>query len=205
MVRQDLGVMTRPLMHAIQIRLGLAIGLLFLIGPIADLLGNPRGSVRTTAILLCTCVFVLIYGLLLPPSPLLRRLGRAELLGPLAALPVLAIVVLAIGAPVSLTALFVYVVAAAGLLVAHASSSEIATFAIVLVAIGSMMGAFARKIATNQELHLAREELAVLAVSEERLRIARPARPARPQPVGDRARERGRGPADRARAGAGGA
>ncbi len=187
--------MTRPLMHAIRIRIGVAIGLLFLIGPIADLLGNPRGSVRTTAILLGTGVFVLIYGLLLPASPLLRRLGRAELLGPLAALAVLAIAVLAIGAPESFTALFVYVVAAAGmrlppraavvaiaavtvgviggLLVADASASTIATFAIVLVAIGSMMAAFARKIVTNQELHLAREELAVLAVSEERLRIAR--------------------------------
>jgi two-component system sensor histidine kinase DesK len=151
--------------------------------------------VRTTAILLCTAVFVLIYALLLPASPLLRRLGRAEALGPLGALLALAIATLALGAPTSFASLFVYVVAAAGmrlppraavvaiavvtvgvvggLVITHASASTIATFAVVLVAIGSMMGAFARKIATNQELHLAREELAVLAVSEERLRIAR--------------------------------
>jgi signal transduction histidine kinase len=43
----------------------------------------------------------------------------------------------------------------------------------VIVSIGAMMIAFARKIAANRELHAAREELAELAVSEERLRIAR--------------------------------
>ena len=52
-------------------------------------------------------------------------------------------------------------------------SSVIGSLAVTIVAIGGMMAAFARKIAANRELHEAREELAELAVSEERLRIAR--------------------------------
>ncbi len=61
----------------------------------------------------------------------------------------------------------------AGLLLGHASAGEIATFEIVILSIGAMMAAFGRKIVVNRELHEAREELALLAVSEERLRIAR--------------------------------
>ena len=66
-------------MRALWTRTGVAIGLLFLIGPIADLAETPRGSARTTAILLCTGAFVLVYCLVLPPSRVFRRLGRAEL------------------------------------------------------------------------------------------------------------------------------
>ena len=179
----------------IRIRLGVVLGLLFLIGPISDLAHASLGSARTTAIVLGTTAFVAIYLLLLPPSPLLARLGRARLLGPLAALPVLAIGVLAAGAPGSFAALFVYAVAAAGIhldprraaVVIAATAvgvcgtaallgtdgDTIASLGVTIVAIGAMMAAFGRKIAANRELHEAREELAELAVSEERLRIAR--------------------------------
>jgi two-component system sensor histidine kinase DesK len=185
----------RTLMHAIRIRIGVAIGLLFLIGPISDLAGAGLGTVRTTAIAVGTALFIVIYALLLPGAGVLRRLGRARVWGPLAALPVLAVAVLVAGAPSSFVTLFVYVVAAAGirlgveaaavvigltalgvgvgLVLGDAPSGEIASFEIVIVAIGSMMAAFGRKIVANRELHEAREELAQLAVSEERLRIAR--------------------------------
>ena len=44
---------------------------------------------------------------------------------------------------------------------------------LTIVAIGAMMAAFGRIARPNRELHAARDELARLAVSEERLRIAR--------------------------------
>jgi two-component system sensor histidine kinase DesK len=194
-VRQDLGVMTRPLMHALRIRLGVAIGLLFLIGPLSSLSNAGMSTTRTYAVIACSAAFVVIYALVLPVSPLLARLGRFEVAAPLAALIVLAAVVLVLGAPDTFVTLFVYVVAAAGMrlrvrqaiaviaavvigvgagmLLGGSSSGTIASLEIVIVSIGAMMAAFGRKIAANRELQAAREELAVMAVSEERLRIAR--------------------------------
>jgi two-component system sensor histidine kinase DesK len=183
------------LMHVIRIRSGVAIGLLFLIGPISDLADDDLGTLRTTLVAAGTALFIVIYMLLLPDSRVLHRLGRARVWGPIATLPLLALAVLAIGAPWSFTSLFVYVVAVAGirlpvepavavigaiaigvgagLWLTDASSSGIFSYEIVIVAIGAMMVAFGRKIVANRELHEAREELALLAVSEERLRIAR--------------------------------
>jgi two-component system sensor histidine kinase DesK len=183
------------LMRVIRIRIGVVIGLLFLIGPFADLTDEGLGTLRTTAVIAGSALFIAIYMLLLPDSRVLRRLGRAHIWAPLAALPVLALAVLAFGAPWSFTTLFVYVVAAAGirlpveqavavivataagvgvgLWLGDADASTIASFEIVIVSIGAMMAAFGRKIVANRELHEAREELALLAVSEERLRIAR--------------------------------
>jgi two-component system sensor histidine kinase DesK len=187
--------MTRPLMHALRIRLGVAIGLLFLIGPLSGLSSAGLSTGRTYAIIACSAAFILVYALLLPASPVLRRLGRAHVVAPLAALVVLAVAILALGAPDAFVTLFVYVVAAAGMRLRVRSASaviagvtvgvgagmwlggstggEIASILIVIVSIGAMMAAFGRKIAANYELQQAREELAVLAVSEERLRIAR--------------------------------
>ncbi len=62
---------------------------------------------------------------------------------------------------------------AAGILIAGDGSSDAVSVGLTILAIGFMMAAFGRKIAANRELELAREELAQLAVSEERLRIAR--------------------------------
>ena len=183
------------LLQLIRIRVGVVIGLLFLIGPFADLADERLGTLRTTAIVVGSALFIAVYLLQLPDSRVLARLGRAQVWGPLAALPVLALAVLALGAPWSFTTLFVYVVAPAGirlrvpqaiaviavtaagvglgLWLSGANASKIATFEIVIVSIGAMMAAFGRKIVANRELHEAREELARLAVSEERLRIAR--------------------------------
>jgi two-component system sensor histidine kinase DesK len=183
------------LTHSIRARIGVAVGLLFLIGPIADLSDEDLSSPWKAVVIAGTALFILVYMLLLPDSRVLHRLGRAQVWVPLATLPALALAVLAVGAPWSFTTLFVYVVAAAGirlpvdqavavivatligvgsgLWLTGATSSDIASFEIVILAIGAMMIAFARKIAANRELHAAREELAELAVSEERLRIAR--------------------------------
>jgi two-component system sensor histidine kinase DesK len=185
----------RGFMQLIRIRVGVAIGLLFLIGPFADLADERLGTLRVTAIVFASALFIAIYLLQLPDARVLARLGRAQVWGPLAALPVLALAVLALGAPWSFTTLFVYVVAPAGirlrapqavavivataasvgvgLWISGANASTIASFEVVIISIGAMMAAFGRKIVANRELHEAREELARLAVSEERLRIAR--------------------------------
>src|SRR5262249_31036029 len=136
-----------------------------------------------------------LYLSLLPPSHWLARMRPAASLAALALLPVIAIVLLAAGAPSSFAALFVYFVAAAGVrlptrlalagvalaafpcgvagLVHGDSRSAVAATVLTIVAIGLMMTAFGRIARANRELRSTREELARLAVSEERLRIAR--------------------------------
>ena len=96
-------------------RLGVVLGLLFLGGPISDLVDGDPAPVRVAAVLAGLAVFVVLYLSLLPPAAWLRRDAR---LAPaaLALLPALAIAVLAAGAPSSFAALFVYFVAAVGML-----------------------------------------------------------------------------------------
>ena len=140
-------------------------------------------------------LFVVLYLSLLPPSAWLARLGPAAALVALALLPAIAIVLLVGGAPSSFAALFVYFVAAAGLRLPpraavlvtlltalgvgiagwlHGDSrSAVAATVLTIVSIGILMTAFGRLARTNRELHATREELARLAVADERLRIAR--------------------------------
>ena len=176
-------------------RLGVVLGLLFLIGPLADLLDESLAPAQLAALLLGLGAFVAIYLSLLPTGAWLSRLGtKAELLA-LALLPAIAIVLLIGGAPPSFVALFVYFVAAVGIRlptraavaiilatslgVAVAGSflsdnrSAVTATTLTVVSIGIMMTAFGRIARANRELHATREELARLAVSEERLRIAR--------------------------------
>lgn len=175
-------------------RFGVVVGLLFLAGPLSDLLGADLGPGHLAALLLGTALFVAAYVSLLPPSPWVMRRPYA-IPALLASMPVLAIALIAGGAPRSYVALFVYFAAAVGMLLpetvaavvigATAAGVAIAaltlgvdasgTAAIVLtiVAIGLLMTAFGRIARTNRELQATREELARLAVSEERLRIAR--------------------------------
>jgi two-component system sensor histidine kinase DesK len=176
-------------------RVGVALGLLFLVGPLADLRDESLGPLQLAGLLAGPGLFVALYVSLLPPAPWLARRGpRAELLA-LALLPVIAVVLLLAGAPASFGALFVYFVAAAGLrlpppagiavtlltalgvgiagLVSGGNRSAISATVLTIVSIGILMTAFGRIARANRELRETREELARLAVSEERLRIAR--------------------------------
>jgi two-component system sensor histidine kinase DesK len=91
--------------------------------------------------------------------------------------------------------LFVYMVAASGILlparpalgviaatavgvaiggaVTGAKGSDVGVWVLTIVSIGAIMAAFGRITRGNRELRAAREELAILAVTDERLRIAR--------------------------------
>ena len=176
-------------------RLGVLLGLLFLIGPLTDLLDESLVPAQLTALLLGFALFVALYLSLLPPSAWLSRLGPEATLLVLALLPVIAAALLAGGAPTSFAALFVYFVAAAGLRLppraavvvtlltalgvgiagwVHGDSgSAISATVLTIVSIGVLMTAFGRIARANRELRATRQELARLAVSEERLRIAR--------------------------------
>jgi two-component system sensor histidine kinase DesK len=176
-------------------RVGVVLGLLFLAGPLTDLLDESLGAAHVAALLLGLALFVGLYLSLLPPSAWLTRLGPNAALVALGLLPAIAIVLLLAGAPSSFAALFVYFVAAAGLRLPPRaavpvtlltalgvglagwlngdSRSAVAATVLTIVSIGILMTAFGRLARANRELHSTREELARLAVSEERLRIAR--------------------------------
>jgi two-component system, NarL family, sensor histidine kinase DesK len=176
-------------------RVGVVLGLLFLAGPISDLLDESLGAAHLAALLLGLALFVVLYLSLLPPSAWLVRLGPKAALVALALLPAIAIVLLVGGAPSSFAALFVYFVAAAGLRLPPRASvpltlltalgvgiagwlhgdsrSAVAATVLTIVSIGILMTAFGRLARANRELHATREELARLAVADERLRIAR--------------------------------
>jgi len=176
-------------------RAGVLLGLLFLAGPLSDLLDESLGQAHLAALLLGLALFVALYVSLLPPSAWLTRLGPHASLIALGLLPVIAVVLLAGGAPTSFAALFVYFVAAVGLRLPPriavpvtlltalgvglagwlqgSGSSAISATVLTIVSIGILMSAFGRIARANQELRETREELARLAVSEERLRISR--------------------------------
>ena len=176
-------------------RIGVTLGLLFLVGPLADLRDESLEPWHMAGLLVGLGLFVALYVSLLPTAPWLARRGpRTELLA-LALLPAIAVVLLLADAPASFAALFVYFVAAAGLrlppraavpatlltalgvgiggLVAGERSSAVSATVLTIVSIGILMTAFGRIARANRELRATREELARLAVSEERLRIAR--------------------------------
>jgi two-component system sensor histidine kinase DesK len=176
-------------------RIGVLVGLLFLAGPLADVLHGSYGPAQRALLLGGTALFVAVYVALLPPGAWLRRRGDTAILPLLAALPALAIALLLGGAPHSYVALFVYFAVASGLLLPPtaavavvgvtaagigivgvaigADSGSLAATVLTVVALGLMMTAFGRIARANRELRATREELARLAVSEERLRIAR--------------------------------
>ena len=177
------------------IRTGQVIGLLFLIGPLSDLRDSSESAPRVAAISATFAAFVVLYFVLLPPARPLARRGQRAVRGALVLLAALAALPLLLGAPESFASLFVYVVAAAALLLppreaeaviaitavavgagfalAGADDSVIAAYALTIVAVGTVMAALAGAVRATIELRAAREELARTAVAEERLRIAR--------------------------------
>jgi two-component system sensor histidine kinase DesK len=179
----------------IGIRAGQALSILFLIGPISDLADASLPAGRRAAIVAALVAFVVVYLSLLPPAPPILRRGPRAIVAGLGVLVLLETTVLMLGAPNSFWALTFYVVAAAAILLPTryavgvlgasvlfvsadqllrgASASTIFAYLLSLVAIGVMMVAFGSKARANRQLEAARHELARLAVTEERLRIAR--------------------------------
>ncbi len=185
----------RPTLEKVRIRAGVALGVLFLAGPISDLGDESLEPSLQIALGVGVALFIAVYMSVLPPARWLSRRGFAAVLGALALLPAIAIALLAAGAPASFSALFVYVAAAIGMLLPPRLAAvlivtaglgvavlgiargdddgAIAATVLTVVAIGAMMAAFGRVTRVNRELRETREELATLAVAEERLRIAR--------------------------------
>jgi two-component system, NarL family, sensor histidine kinase DesK len=173
---------------------GVGIGLLFVVGPVADLYRSSIGDARIAVSTVLWVAFVAVYVLTIRAG-MRFRIGPRTTLVLLGVLLLLPVVLLALGAPGSFALLFIYFVAVAGMrlraeaalavivltaagvgigaAVTGESSSSIASYVLIVIAIGTMMTAFNRQIRANRELQAARHELARLAVTEERLRIAR--------------------------------
>ena len=174
---------------------GAGLGLLFLTGPVSDLASSSLSPARIAVIAGGLVLFIGLYVSLVRPFAGRLQPHRGGVVAALAGLLAIAVGVRALGAPGSFDLLYVFFVAGAGMrLTARAalaviagtasglaiataslgeSSSSVAAKALVVVAIGFMMVAFARQIRINVQLRSAREEIARLAVAEERLRIAR--------------------------------
>jgi two-component system sensor histidine kinase DesK len=185
----------RPPAYLLRARLGVLLGLLFLAGPLSDLFGRSSSAAHLLVLLAGLALFVGLYVSLLPPADWLVRLGPGALVAALALLPLIAVALLAGGGPTSFVALFVYYTAAAGILLparlaiaviattaagvgiagvlADEDAGAIAATVLTIVSIGALMGAFGRIARANRELESTRDELARLAVSDERLRFAR--------------------------------
>jgi two-component system, NarL family, sensor histidine kinase DesK len=181
--------------HLARFRIGQLLGLVFLIGPLYDLAGATLSPVRVAGILVVLAAFVTLYVALLPPIRLLARRGERAIGGGVAVLAALAALTLALGAPRSFAVLFVYVIAVAGvvlplaaavvvtavgavavglgLALAGSDRSAVAAWTLTILGIGALTSSLGRAMRTNEELRRMREERARLAVSEERVRIAR--------------------------------
>jgi two-component system sensor histidine kinase DesK len=186
---------TAGVARRMRMRVGTILGLLFLIGPAVDLAHQHTADGALAARAAGLAVFVWLYASLLPPSPWVVRLGAHAHRAGIVGLAAIASVLVATGAPHSFFALYVYVVAAAGLvlraraaaavvlvtaagvaiglLATGTTASEMASLILTILAIGAMMAAFGRQVHANRQLREAREELTRLAVADERLRIAR--------------------------------
>jgi two-component system sensor histidine kinase DesK len=167
--------------------------LVFLAPALGDTLHSDRGPVAIGATLLCFALFIAIYLLCVPLTVLRRMDDPVRYLAPVAAL-VLGLLTLPVAGEEGLGT-FVYVaVIAVGLLptrIALSFAVFVAALATVLTYTvegwsrdpGSLLfsiglatvatAAFVRLIRRNAELAIAREDLARLAVEEERARFAR--------------------------------
>ena len=179
----------------ILIRAGQVLGLLFLIGPISDLASSSDSPAQKAAIAVVLAAFVALYLAVWPPAPPLAQRGGNATRAALVLLAALAALTLLLGAPGSFALLLWYLVAAVGLalpareamvvtgvtaaavavgLAATGSdSSTVAAYTVSLVAVGAVMASLGSTTRANRKLREAREELARLAVAEERSRIAR--------------------------------
>jgi two-component system sensor histidine kinase DesK len=163
--------------------------LLFVAFPLADMLDRPPGTAHVVAVLAALAVYVTVY-----LRVMIAQRSRRDTLASLAAMAAIA-AVLSLDDTAEWAPLFIYVCAAAGfrlpgreavrvtvVCAAAAAAAGIAEgydpadtvqFVIYCVAVGAMLGGYAHVLGINRELHAARDEIARLAVSEERLRFAR--------------------------------
>jgi two-component system sensor histidine kinase DesK len=173
-------------------RIAINVSLLWLLFPLADLAGSRPGALRALAVLACAAAFVALYNTLprvLAPAErdwgvvarLLALMGIAVGLtladrGSWAILFIFAAIAGAMRLAQRDGALWILLCTAvtALLLVAvHTDAGTTISLSATTLGIGFMMFAFRRLIRLNAELVDAREELARLAVSEERARFAR--------------------------------
>ena len=105
-----------------RLRVGQLLGLLFLIGPLSDLLGGGLSPPAKAAILVCVAAFAALYLALLPPIGALAAGGLRVTGTAVGLLAGLAALTLVLGAPRSFLLLFVYVVAAAGVVLPAAAA-----------------------------------------------------------------------------------
>jgi two-component system sensor histidine kinase DesK len=179
---------SRPLRSAY----GALFGFLAFIGfPLADLASDPPGTAELVVVVAGVAAFAAIYLWLMMPGPLDRtprvRLGITALFS--------LSVALSLGDDPRWLLLFIYTAAAAGMLLSGRERTVAVamcpiglaavgaatgydagvtfSLAISALAIGFMMSAFSRLITANAQLRAARQEIARLAVTDERLRFAR--------------------------------
>jgi two-component system sensor histidine kinase DesK len=173
-------------------RIAINVSFLWLLFPLLDLAGSHPGPVRAALALVPAAVFVAIYNRL-PRERHPPRLACGVTLS-LALLLAIAAVLTVAERP-SWAVLFVFTAIAgvmrlsrrdgalwvifctcltcASLAVSHADAGTTISLTATTLGIGFMMFAFRRLMQLNQDLVEAREELARLAVSEERARFAR--------------------------------
>jgi two-component system sensor histidine kinase DesK len=163
--------------------------LAFLGFPLSDLFGRDVGAGRLVLVLAGVAAFVAayLYVMLFEARPRRVRLG-------LVVMAVLALAV-SIGDRSEWASMFIYVAAACGMnlrqrdalrtvaacavaagavgLARHYPGDDVVQYVIYAIGIGALLQGFAKLALVNAELHAARDEIARLAVGEERLRFAR--------------------------------
>jgi two-component system sensor histidine kinase DesK len=173
-------------------RIAINVGFLWTLFALSDLADSHPGTLHTALVLGALALFIAVYNLL-PRGPGQPRLACAVTLS-LALLTIVA-AVLTVADRSSWSMLFVFTaiagamrlsrrdaglwivfcaaMAGATLIVDHTDTATTITVTATTAVIGSMMFAFRRLMQLNHELVDAREEVARLAVSEERARFAR--------------------------------
>jgi hypothetical protein len=157
----------------ILIRAGQALGLLFLIGPVSDLVSSSDAPARKAVIAVVLAAFVALYLAVWPVARPLRQRGANATRTALLLLAALGALTLALGAPGSFALLFWYVVAAAGLALpagealavtgvtaaavaaglaaAGSDGSTVAAYTVSLVAVGAIMASLGSTTRANRK------------------------------------------------------
>ena len=167
----------------------LVVFVLFLGFPLADLFGYPPSAAHIALVVAGVAAFVVVY-----VRVMLSPRGRRDTWVSLTAMVVIALIV-SIDDSAEWATMFIYVSAACGFRLAPPAAQRgiaaatVATAAISFgagypggdavsyvlyaLAIGALLRGYARMAAVNRELRAARDEIARLAVGEERMRFAR--------------------------------